>query len=61
MSRPVLGLRSPLVLCCVRDYLAGKRHELNGVAQLDLECAAGFVKSAAASPRGPAVRAVDMT
>ena len=54
-------LRSPLVLCCVRDYLAGKRHELNGVAQLDLECAAGFVKSAAASPRGPAVRAVDMT
>jgi ADP-ribose pyrophosphatase YjhB (NUDIX family) len=54
-------LRSPLVLCCVRDYLAGKRHELNGIALFDLECAAGFGKSAAVSSRDAAVRAVDIT
>lgn len=33
-------LRSPLVLRCVRDYLAGRRHALEPVAQLDLEHAA---------------------
>ena len=54
-------LRSPLVLCCVRDYLDGKRHELNGIALLDLECAAGFARSAAASARGAEIRVLDMT
>jgi 8-oxo-dGTP pyrophosphatase MutT (NUDIX family) len=33
-------LRSPLVLRCVRDYLAGQRRALDHVAQLDLERAA---------------------
>jgi len=54
-------LRSPLVLCCVRDYLAGKRHELNGIALFDLECAAGFARNAAVSAPDAAVRAVDIT
>jgi 8-oxo-dGTP pyrophosphatase MutT (NUDIX family) len=30
-------LRSPLVLRCVRDYLAGQRHSLEPVARLDLQ------------------------
>src|SRR6516165_5576439 len=30
-------LRSPLVLRCVHDYLAGRRRALDGIAQLDLE------------------------
>jgi 8-oxo-dGTP pyrophosphatase MutT (NUDIX family) len=54
-------LRSPLVLCCVRDYLAGKRHDLNGIGLLDLECAAGFGDGVAADARGAAVRAIDIT
>jgi 8-oxo-dGTP pyrophosphatase MutT (NUDIX family) len=32
-------LRSPLVLRCVHDYLAGRRSALDGIAQLDLESA----------------------
>ena len=34
-------LRSPLVLRCARDYLAGGRHALQPVAALDLRTAAG--------------------
>lgn len=33
-------LRSPLVLRCVEDYLAGTQRALDGVAQLDLHSAA---------------------
>jgi 8-oxo-dGTP pyrophosphatase MutT (NUDIX family) len=33
-------LRSPLVLRCVHDYLAGQRRGLDTVAHLDLQCAA---------------------
>ena len=33
-------LRSPLVLRCVEDYLAGEQRPLEGVAQLDLHSAA---------------------
>ena len=32
-------LRSPLVMRCVEDFLAGKRHPLDSVACLDLETA----------------------
>ena len=35
-------LRSPLVLRCVHDYLAGRRQALDGIAQLDLERAAAL-------------------
>ena len=35
-------LRSPLVLRCVHDYLAGRRRALDGIAQLDLESAAAI-------------------
>jgi hypothetical protein len=35
-------LRSPLVLRCVRDYQAGRRQPLDGIAQLDLERAAAL-------------------
>ena len=52
-SRPE-RLRSPLVLRCVHDYLSGQRHELDGVAQLDLECAATLVEQAAAEGNGQA-------
>ncbi len=47
-------LRSPLVLRCVDDYLAGQRHALDGIAQLDLECAAalGEQARAAGNPTG---------
>ncbi len=37
-------LRSPLVLRCVNDYLAGQRHALDGIGQLDLECAAALLQ-----------------
>jgi 8-oxo-dGTP pyrophosphatase MutT (NUDIX family) len=37
-------LRTPLVLRCVDDYLAGQRHELDGIAQLDLERAAALAQ-----------------
>jgi 8-oxo-dGTP pyrophosphatase MutT (NUDIX family) len=36
-------LRSPLVLRCVDDYLAGRRQPLDAVAQLDLRTAAASV------------------
>jgi 8-oxo-dGTP pyrophosphatase MutT (NUDIX family) len=39
-------LRSPLVLRCVEDYLAGERGSLASVAQLDLESAAGVTPTA---------------
>jgi 8-oxo-dGTP pyrophosphatase MutT (NUDIX family) len=45
-------LRSPLVLRCVHDYLAGRRHSLEPVAELDLH-AAGSLSSRAA-PNGSA-------
>jgi 8-oxo-dGTP pyrophosphatase MutT (NUDIX family) len=35
-------LRSPLVLRCVHDYLAGLRHSLERVAELDLQGAASL-------------------
>jgi 8-oxo-dGTP pyrophosphatase MutT (NUDIX family) len=43
-------LRSPLVLRCVHDYLAGRRHGLERVAELDLHGAASL--SAGAAPNG---------
>jgi 8-oxo-dGTP pyrophosphatase MutT (NUDIX family) len=42
-------LRSPLVLRCVWDYLAGRRHALDHVAQLDLERAATLEGNAIAT------------
>jgi 8-oxo-dGTP pyrophosphatase MutT (NUDIX family) len=54
-------LRSPLVLRCVHDYLAGRHHPLDGIAQLDLECAAALGASAALPADGAAVRALEMT
>jgi hypothetical protein len=44
-SRPG-RLRSPLVLRCVHDYLAGERHALDGIAQLDLASAAALAQQA---------------
>jgi len=46
-------LRSPLVLRCVHDYLAGLRHALDGIAQLDLERAAELGQEAAAVGAAP--------
>ena len=40
-------LRSPLVLRCVEDYLAGRCHALDGVAELDLRGAASLTTSVA--------------
>jgi 8-oxo-dGTP pyrophosphatase MutT (NUDIX family) len=39
-------LRSPLVLRCVRDYLAGHRQALDDIAGLDLERAAAVTPTA---------------
>ena len=39
-------LRSPLVLRCVHDYLAGRRHSLAAVAELDLQSAASLTAGA---------------
>jgi ADP-ribose pyrophosphatase YjhB (NUDIX family) len=39
-------LRSPLVLRCVHDYLAGQRQPLDSVAGLDLQSAAAISPSA---------------
>jgi 8-oxo-dGTP pyrophosphatase MutT (NUDIX family) len=39
-------LRSPLVLRCVEDYLAGERRNLASVAQLDLHSAAAVTPTA---------------
>ncbi|HVN45217.1 MAG TPA: NUDIX hydrolase [Steroidobacteraceae bacterium] len=52
-------LRSPLVLRCVHDYLAGRHHELDGIGQLDLDSAVELGCHAAAGGYGPAVQAVD--
>jgi 8-oxo-dGTP pyrophosphatase MutT (NUDIX family) len=49
-------LRSPLVLLCVRDYLAGARRDLATVAGLDRELAA-----ASLDPSGPTCRAGPVT
>jgi 8-oxo-dGTP pyrophosphatase MutT (NUDIX family) len=54
-------LRSPLVLRCVHDYLAGQRHALDGIALLDLECAAAIGQRADAADHGVTVRALDLT
>ena len=54
-------LRSPLVLRCVHDYMAGQRRALDGVARLDLECAATIGRRAAAADNGATVRALDIT
>ena len=43
-------LRSPLVLRCVWDYLSGRRHALEHVAQLDRERAAALEAHAIAMP-----------
>jgi 8-oxo-dGTP pyrophosphatase MutT (NUDIX family) len=45
-------LRSPLVQRCVRDYLAGRRHDLRGVAELDLPGAASIAALLHACPAG---------
>ncbi|HEY6822916.1 MAG TPA: NUDIX hydrolase [Steroidobacteraceae bacterium] len=45
-------LRSPLVLRCVHDFLAGQRHALDGIGQLDLECAAELGQKATAVAAG---------
>jgi hypothetical protein len=50
-------LRSPLVLHCVRDYLAGRRQSLQTVAELDLQSAPEFVRGALPPPNS-AVTAV---
>jgi 8-oxo-dGTP pyrophosphatase MutT (NUDIX family) len=52
-------LRSPLVLRCVRDYLAGQRHGLESVAQLDRHAAASLTARATPSARA-AVTAIGL-
>ena len=54
-------LRSPLVLRCVQDYLAGRRSPLDGTAQLELECAAALGANVAPPADGSTVRALEMT
>ena len=54
-------LRSPLVLRCVHDHLAGQRRPLDGIAQLELECAAALGASAALPADGSTVRALEMS
>ena len=54
-------LRSPLVLRCVQDYLAGRRSPLDGTAQLELECAAALGAGVAPPVDGLTVRALEMT
>jgi 8-oxo-dGTP pyrophosphatase MutT (NUDIX family) len=54
-------LRSPLVLRCVHDYLAGRRGALDGVAQLDLESAAAMGMSVAVPAASGAVPAPQTT
>jgi 8-oxo-dGTP pyrophosphatase MutT (NUDIX family) len=53
-------LRSPLVLLCVDDYLAGRRQPLDAVAQLDLSSAAG-ITAASALPAAGAVTAIHLS
>jgi 8-oxo-dGTP pyrophosphatase MutT (NUDIX family) len=52
-------LRSPLVLRCVDDYLAGQRHPLDAVGQLDLSTAAR-VTLPAGIPASGAVTAITL-
>jgi len=54
-------LRSPLVLRCVHDYVAGRRHPLDGIAKLELECAAALGAGLAPPADGSTVRALEMT
>ena len=54
-------LRSPLVLRCVHDYLAGLRSPLDGIAQLELECAAALGEGIVLPADGSTVRALEMT
>jgi 8-oxo-dGTP pyrophosphatase MutT (NUDIX family) len=54
-------LRSPLVLRCVHDYLAGRRRPLDGIAQLELECAAALGENVSLPADGSTVRALEMT
>jgi ADP-ribose pyrophosphatase YjhB (NUDIX family) len=46
-------LRSPLVLRCVHDYLAGQCRPLETVGQLDLHSARDIARRAATGPRAP--------
>ena len=54
-------LRSPLVLRCVHDYLEGRRQDLDGIAELDLESAMELGREAAAGGDGEPVRTVDIS
>ena len=54
-------LRSPLVLRCVHDYLAGRRHPLDGTAQLELERAADLGANVTLPADGSVVHALEMT
>jgi 8-oxo-dGTP pyrophosphatase MutT (NUDIX family) len=53
-------LRSPLVLRCVDDYLAGQRQPLDAVAQLDLRTAAARVTLPCALPVNGTVTAITL-
>ena len=54
-------LRSPLVLRCVHDYVAGRRHALDGIALLELECAGALGAGVAPPADGLTVRTLEMT
>ena len=54
-------LRSPLVLRCVHDYLSGRRSPLDGIAQLELDCAAALGAGVTAPADGSMVRALELT
>jgi len=54
-------LRSPLVLRCVHDYLTGRRCPLDGIAQLELECAAALGEGVALPVDGSAMRVLEIT
>jgi 8-oxo-dGTP pyrophosphatase MutT (NUDIX family) len=54
-------LRSPLVLRCVHDYVAGRRQPLDGIAQLELERAAALGAVVAPAADGSTVRALETT
>lgn len=46
-------MRSPLVMRCVRDYLAGQRHGLEAISRLDLRSAASVTTIATVSEVSP--------
>jgi 8-oxo-dGTP pyrophosphatase MutT (NUDIX family) len=52
-------LRSPLVLRCVHDYLAGERQALDGIAELDLASAAALAQQAPARGHGDGAMTLD--